>query len=270
MIHNTEHIDIRGVYSMPNFLKYSCNLTGGNSGSANKVHEPSVGRKVQTVRNKIKFLFLNIMNVLPALSISREPKTHFFAKAYENMSPHWTEEDVKSVLKSLKTGKAEGLYDMPNELTPEVAGTALILLFQSLWIKLRMNRNFLSKWMFVMLQISDIKVKWVSPPWQNWQKCLGIVGILKDFSSSSYKLLLSNIAHQMNEKLMNDKYISSFICRKISLQFEFDYFFQRWKHYENYFKEKSYIANMFTTGVLPIRINLSFWLYLLSAPTDEV
>ena len=48
-------------------------------------------------------------------------------KASDNKTPAWTEEDVKYVLKHLKTGKSRDPYDMPNEIfNPEVAGDDLI------------------------------------------------------------------------------------------------------------------------------------------------
>ena len=51
--------------------------------------------------------------------------------------------DVKFVLKSLKTGKAKDLYNMPNELfKPEVAGTDLILALTKLMNRIKDELHF--------------------------------------------------------------------------------------------------------------------------------
>ena len=64
-------------------------------------------------------------------------------KASKNTSLPWTEEDVKNVLKSLKTGKAKDPYNMPNELfKPEVAGTDLILAITKLMNRIKDELHF--------------------------------------------------------------------------------------------------------------------------------
>ena len=49
-------------------------------------------------------------------------------KASQNKTPAWSLEDVKFVLRNLKTGKCKDPYDIPNELfRPDAAGDDLVL-----------------------------------------------------------------------------------------------------------------------------------------------
>ena len=64
-------------------------------------------------------------------------------QASQQKSLPWTEDDVKSVLKSLKTGKSKDPYEMPNELfKPEVAGTDLVLAVTKLMNRIKDELHF--------------------------------------------------------------------------------------------------------------------------------
>ena len=57
-------------------------------------------------------------------------------EASKNKTPDWTIEDVTCAIKSLKTGKAQDPYEMPNELF-KVAGTDLILAITKLMNRIK-------------------------------------------------------------------------------------------------------------------------------------
>ena len=64
-------------------------------------------------------------------------------KASSNKTPKWSLEDVTHVLKTLKTGKSKGPYDIPNELLkPDVAGDDLILAIKKLMNRIKTELNF--------------------------------------------------------------------------------------------------------------------------------
>ena len=80
--------------------------------------------------------------IKPGLEDVKERREQFcnerLLKARENKTPAWTVEDVKYVLKYLKTGKSRDPYDMPNELfNQEVAGEDLILAITKLMNRIK-------------------------------------------------------------------------------------------------------------------------------------
>ena len=64
-------------------------------------------------------------------------------KAQQNKSPPWSEEDVKYVLKNLKTGKCKDPYEISNELfKPDVAGDDLVLAVTKLMNRVKEELKF--------------------------------------------------------------------------------------------------------------------------------